>query len=199
MPDHCHCQLPAPYCVCQTATQFRPPLKIALLLHENEPQRPTNTSGLIRQLLPESECYIWQRKEPPEALIQLINDPSYQPWLLFPGDRPELAARVKPLTISPTRTPLFIVPDGTWKEVRKMVRKSPWLDQIPLLSFTPERKTRYDLRRNPDFDHLCTAETVAELLRLGQQPDVADALDNLLDRFLLHYKAWNQHLPLPQD
>lgn len=82
-----------------------------------------------------------------------------------------------------------MVPDGTWKEVRKIVRKSPWLDNLPLLAFDPQKPSRYDLRRNPDADHLCTAETIIELLKLADEPAVAASLDNAFDLFLSGYKA----------
>ena len=92
------------------------------------------------------------------------------------------------MTITKGRSTLIIVPDGTWKEVRKVVRKSPWLDQLPLLAFDPQTPSRYDLRRNPDADHLCTAETVIELLKLCKEPTPAAQLTHAFDSFLTNYK-----------
>lgn len=194
------CGLPETYCACSGTFNDVPPLQIALLLHENEPERPSNTSRLIAQLLPDiTHTFIWQRTEPPEALIDLLNDQRYQPWLLFPADRPELQPRATRYQSSTGKTPLIVVPDGTWKEVRKIVRKSPWLNDLPLLAFDPDRRTRYTLRRNPDDNHLCTAETVAEVLRLADANSAANALDQLLNRFLIHYNAWKCNHPIPDD
>lgn len=193
------CALPETYCACSNETISSLPVRFALLLHENEPGRPSNTSRLITQLFPDSCSFTWQRKEPPQALIDMIQSEQYQPWLLFPADRPDLTERLRPYESASERTPLIIVPDGTWKEVRKMVRKSPWLDPIPLLALNPTAPTRYTLRRNPDANHLCTAETVAEVLRVVNAPKAADLLDQRLDRFLLHYQAWKcNHPPIEQ-
>lgn len=166
-------------------------MKWALLLHENEPDRVSNTSRLISQVLPECETFIWQRKEPPAKLLSLLQNEQYQPWLLFPADRPELVSRAKTLEET-QKTPLIIIPDGTWKEVRKIVRKSPWLDEVPLLSFSPEKPSRYDLRRNPDANHLCTAEIAAELLEQSGNPVAAMHMNNALDLFLKEYRQWQR-------
>ncbi|MCP4597232.1 tRNA-uridine aminocarboxypropyltransferase, partial [Neptuniibacter sp.] len=158
--------------------------------HENEPQRPTTTSKIIQKVLPETETYIWQRKEPPQQLIEKIKDKETDAWLLFPADRPDLISRKKNFCgVNPGRNALIIIPDGTWKEVRKIVRKSPWLDQLPLLAFDPQTPSRYDLRRNPDADHLCTAETVVELLKLNNELNSAIELDRTVDLFIDGYKT----------
>lgn len=195
MPDiRCNgCGLSQDWCCCSQITSFTSQLEIALLLHENEAARPTTTSRIIQQMLSNCQTYTWHRKEPPIELLERINAPDTDTWLLFPADRPELVSRSKPFDPPASQKALIIVPDGTWKEVRKIVRKSPWLGQLPLLAFNPEQPSRYDLRRNPDSDHLCTAETVAELLRLNGENDCALEMDNTLDRFIEAYKASKRH------
>lgn len=161
-------------------------------MHENESERPTTTSYLIRKLLPETQIYIWQRKQPPEALLQQLNSADIDAWLLFPADRAELKPRQQPFSAGAShhgKKQLIIVPDGTWKEVRKIVRKSPWLDKLPLLAFDPSEPSIYDLRRNPDADHLCTAETVAQVLKLNHEYPAADALLTGLQLFIAQYKS----------
>lgn len=159
-------------------------------MHENEPERPTTTSCLIRKLLPATQTYIWQRKQPPADLIEQIDSSDIQAWLLFPADREDLKQRQQAFNPDNNRgkQQLIIVPDGTWKEVRKLVRKSPWLDTLPLLAFDPSEPSIYDLRRNPDADHLCTAETVVQLLYLNNERAAADALLDGLKHFIAAYK-----------
>lgn len=164
---HClDCGIAYKWCCCSQISSKESNVKVVLLLHENEPSRPTSTSKIILKTLPNAENYIWKRNEFPSTLIEQINDKDTDAWLLFPADRPELKARQQAINIDHQRNTLIIVPDGTWKEVRKIVRKSPWLADLPLLAFDPQTPSRYDLRRNPDLDHLCTAETVIELLKL---------------------------------
>ncbi|MBY4676659.1 tRNA-uridine aminocarboxypropyltransferase [Marinobacterium arenosum] len=192
------CGLATDYCVCRWARPHQTQARLALLLHPNEPARPSNTARLIRQVLPDSSWHLWARKQPPAELLQRLKQPHIQPWLIFPADRPELAERAHPWQPPAAgKTALFILPDGTWKEVRKLLRQSPWLDDIPILAFDPPQRSRYTLRRNPDADHLCTAEVATALLQLTGEPGAANDLDRLLDRFLSHYHAWQHHQPVP--
>lgn len=187
--DNCSgCGLTSNWCCCSLSTPTHSHVQIALLLHENEPARPTTTSEIILNTLLNTQAYLWKRNDPPMALIQQIADKNTDTWLLFPADRPDLKSRQQPIKQDSTRKTLIIVPDGTWKEVRKIVRKSPWLDHLPLLAFDPQTPSKYDLRRNPDADHLCTAETVIELLTLCNEPHPAAQLTRAFDAFITHYK-----------
>jgi len=190
------CGLAGSYCCCSLITPQSSELEFALLLHENESARATTTSKIIQKVLPDISTYIWQRKNPPQALIDRINNKNTDTWLLFPADRPELVDRKKKFnnTIQ-SQKKLIIIPDGTWKEVRKIVRKSPWLSDLPLLAFDPETPSRYDLRRNPDSNHLCTAETVTELLKLNGEKAAAEELDRTFETFISQYKRSKQNLP----
>lgn len=163
------------------------------MLHENEPARQTTTSRIIKKAIPNTKTFIWKRTEEPKALIELLNKNDGNAWLLFPADRPNLVERKKTLRPSKQQKTIIIVPDGTWKEVRKIVRKSPWLDRLPLLAFDPQTPSRYDLRRNPDADHLCTAETVIELFKLCDEDTAAKNLEHAFDHFLENYKRSKQN------
>jgi len=85
------------------------------------------------------------------------------------------------------RRPLFVLLDGTWAEARKMFRKSPSLDHLPVLSLQPEQLSRYRLRRSHRDDHLCTAEVAALCLHLAGDHPAAQTLEAYLDVFTHHY------------
>lgn len=187
------CGLISNWCCCSQSTPTTSRVKLALLLHESEPSRPTTTSKIILNTIQNTQAYLWKRNEPPLELIQQIEDKNTDAWLLFPADREELKVRQQEIKLNTGHETLIIVPDGTWKEVRKIVRKSPWLDQLPLLAFDPKTPSRYDLRRNPDPDHLCTAETVIELLKLCDELSPATQLTQAFDAFITHYKQSKRH------
>ncbi len=58
-------------------------------------------------------------------------------------------------------------------KARKMFRKSPYLDHLPVLSLQPEQLSRYRLRRSRREDHLCTSEVAALCLALAGEPHAA--------------------------
>ena len=183
------CGLETTWCCCNQITPHRCGVSIVLLLNENEPARPTTTSRIIQKALPETQTFIWQRTSQPDALLKQIETPNTDAWLLFPADRPEMKKRVREFSRTDRKNTLIIVPDGTWKEVRKIVRKSPWLEQLPILALAPQKPTQYTLRRNAHPGQLCSAEALSEALIQIGEAKAGQTLHNAFDLFM---GAFNQ-------
>lgn len=94
---------------------------------------------------------------------------------------------VSEVRLEPGKRPLFILLDATWSEARKMFRKSPYLEHLPVLSLQPEQLSRYKLRRSKRDDHFCTAEVAALCLELADDQAASEVLDAYLDVFSTHY------------
>jgi hypothetical protein len=77
-----------------------------------------------------------------------------------------------------------------------MFRKSPYLDQLPVLSLAPEQVSRYRLRRSRRDDHFCTCEVAALCLALADEPLAARTLEAYLDVFTHHYLQARQQQPV---
>ncbi|MGH1463420.1 MAG: tRNA-uridine aminocarboxypropyltransferase [Neptuniibacter sp.] len=178
------CGLTEKWCCCSQIIPTHSSISFALVLNENEPSRPTTTSKIVQKALLNTQTIIWQRAHEPSSLLKQINSPDTEAWLLFPADRTELLSRQKPFNPTTNKKTLIIVPDGTWKEVRKIVRKSPWLDQLPIIAFKSEHKTRYTLRRNKQNGQLCTAEAVSELLQQKGDIQAAQTLEKAFNQFM---------------
>ncbi len=180
---------------------------VCLLMADIEPLKPSNTGWLVADVVAETFAFGWSRTEVDPALLALLADPQWQPYVVFPGEQ-VAAGRVVTDTLltrhdthtaasaSPKR-PLFVLLDGTWPEARKMFRKSPYLDQLPMLSLQPDALSRYQLRRSSRDEHVCTSEIAALCLALAGEAQAADALEAWQDVFTNRYlKAKNQ---LPVD
>jgi DTW domain-containing protein YfiP len=122
-------------------------------------------------------------------LPALLSDPQWQPYLVFPGEYAAPERVVSTVELETGKRPLFVLLDATWSEARKMFRKSPYLDSLPVLSLQPEQLSRYRLRRSKRDDHLCTAEVAALCLELAGDLGAGEALDAYLDVFSQHYLA----------
>jgi DTW domain-containing protein YfiP len=125
-----------------------------------------------------------------------LNDPQWQPYVVFPREFANDGRVVHEVTHTPHKRPLFILLDGTWDEARKMFRKSPYLQTFPVLSLQPEQLSRYKLRRAQTEAHLCTAEVGALCLDLAQDTQAAQALNAYFDVFTEHYLKAKQQLPV---
>jgi len=137
------------------------------------------------------------------GLQALLQDPQWQPYLVFPGEfvePPERVIHALPEAQADSgQRPLFILLDATWSEARKMFRKSPYLDRFPVLSLLPEQLSRYRLRRSKRDDHLCTAEVAALCLGLAGDEQAAAALDAYLDVFAERYLAAKRHIAVDEQ
>lgn len=193
-----HCQLPVLNCLCLYQVKAESDARVWLLTHRMEHFKPTNTGRLIRDVLPTTQVFTWYRTAPDAQLAALLADPRYAPFVVFPDDQPDYADRVVDIEAvhaakHEARTPVFIILDGTWRQARRMFRKSPYLDTLPVLPLRTERETRYRLRKPASKAHLCTAEVAIELLRQGGDMVAADVLDDYFEVFNDSYAASRLH------
>jgi DTW domain-containing protein YfiP len=161
-----------------------------------EPLKPSNTGWLIADVVADTFAFGWARTEVAPELLALLNDPQWQAYVVFPAEFADDARVVHEVTHKGHKRPLFILLDGTWDEARKMFRKSPYLQNFPVLSLQPEQLSRYKLRRAQSEAHLCTAEVGALCLGLANDSQAAEALSAYLEVFTEHYLKAKQQLPV---
>ena len=176
-------------CICQHIPTLESSVTIALLTHENELRRDTNTGKLLQQTLPNCCSYIWQRKEAPADLMVLLNDDEIQAMLLFPSEQSIDVTEITANHDAAAKRVLFIILDGTWQEAKKMMNKSPWLQTIPQVHLTPDLDSAYTLRRNQDAGHLCTCEVGSLLLSQLGETEQAQQLNQYFHHYLKVFQA----------
>ncbi|MBM7059809.1 DTW domain-containing protein [Pseudomonas sp. UL073] len=190
------CRVQVDYCLCAWRPQVPSRAGVCLVMHDVEALKPSNTGWLIADVVPRTSAFGWSRTTVDPRLLALLADPQWQPYVVFPGEYAAPSRVVDEVRVEEGRRPLFILLDATWTEARKMFRKSPYLDGLPVLSLQPEQLSRYRLRRSKRDEHLCTAEVAALCLELGGDAEAAAALDAYLDVFSLHYLSAKRRLPL---
>lgn len=191
------CRLLPSYCMCELRPRVQADAGVCLLMHDVEPLKPSNTGWLIADLLPDTFAFGWSRTEVAPALLQLLADPQWQPYVVFPGEYVEPQRVLHSLPTEQTAgKPLFILLDATWSEARKMFRKSPYLEGFPVLSLQPEQLSRYRLRRSKYAEHLCTAEVAGLCLELAGAPRAAAVVEAYLEVFTERYIAAKRAWPL---
>ncbi|WP_213574810.1 tRNA-uridine aminocarboxypropyltransferase [Stutzerimonas kunmingensis] len=187
------CRVPFSHCLCPWLPTIESDCGVCLLMHDIEPLKPSNTGWLIADVVRDTFAFTWQRTGVDPRLLALLADPQWQPLVIFPGEYAESRRVVEQVERENAKRPLFILLDATWTEARKMFRKSPYLDGLPVLSLRPEALSRYRLRRSTRSDHLCTAEVAALCLDLAGDSAAANTLDALLDVFTEHYLGAKYH------
>jgi DTW domain-containing protein len=197
------CRLIPSHCVCALRPTVQARAGVCLIMGDIEALKPSNTGWLIADLVSDTFAFGWSRTAVDPGLLAVLADPRWQPYLVFPAEYAEPARVVQavaPAEVAPgspgDKRPLFVLLDGTWAEARKMFRKSPYLDRLPVLSLHPEQVSSYRLRRSSNEQHFCTAEVAALCLALAGEEHVADTLTAWLDVFSAHYLSAKRNLPL---
>ncbi|QNP47525.1 tRNA-uridine aminocarboxypropyltransferase [Diaphorobacter aerolatus] len=203
------CRLRPSHCTCDS--EVRQPgtrAGICLLMHDAEPIKPSNTGWLIADVVPDTFAFGWSRIDADAGLLELLRDPRWQPFVVFPAEYVTEPRRVvhdvqagmdsfAACAAPHDRRPLFILLDGTWSQARKMYHKCPYLDGFPVLSLQPDQVSAYRLRRSHRGDHFCTSEVAALCLELSGDEGASRVLSAWLDVFSHHYEqARNQRPPL---
>lgn len=190
------CRLILSHCFCNLRPVVQTKAGMCLIMSQDEALKPSNTGWLIADVVPDTWAFEWARTEVDAALLKLLADPQWQPYVVFPATfvAPERvnsellpAPEAQTNSSAPNKRPLFILLDATWSEARKIFRKSPYLESLPVLSLQPEHLSRYRLRRSTNLAHLCTAEVAALCLALADEHRAADTLDAYLDVYTDHY------------
>ncbi len=198
------CRLIASHCVCALRPQAHTRAGVCLIMGDIEALKPSNTGWLVADIVADTHAFGWSRTAVDPALLALLADPQWQPYVVFPGEfvPPERVVTEIPFTTEADtnghgRKPLFVLLDGTWSEARKMFRKSPYLDALPVLSLEPEQVvSNYRLRRSSRESHFCTSEVASLCLALAGETHAANTLASWLDVFTTHYLSAKRGIPL---
>jgi len=201
------CRLIASHCLCAWRPQTPTRAGVCLIMGDIEALKPSNTGWLVADVVADTWAFGWSRTEVDPGLLALLADPQWQPYLVFPGEfvPPErVVTELRPPDAKQARAgdpkPLFVLLDGTWSEARKMFRKSPYLDHLPVLSLHPEEVvSNYRLRRSFRESHFCTSEVAALCLALAGENHAALTLAAWLDVFTTHYLSIKRSAPLNLD
>ncbi len=202
------CRLVLSHCLCAVRPQLATRAGVCLIMADIEALKPSNTGWLIADVVPDTAAFGWARTEVDPALLAMLADPQWQPFVVFPGEfvaggrvvNTVQSAAEPFMPGQPTKRPLFILLDATWPEARKMFRKSPYLDHLPVLSLQLDQISRYKLRRskrlNQEQSHFCTSEVAAMCLDLAGEALAAQTLEAYLDVFTHHYLQAKHQLPV---
>lgn len=157
-----------------------------VLQHPTEARHPLNTArlavlGLQNAELRVGECFPELEEMMGRAGDAILLFPSSEkaaacpaaaapvvgaPWGLMPGQpQPEGAelAGEGPSRVSPT---LLIVPDGTWRQARRIVQANPILETLRRLSLPEGEPSRYRVRKARETAAVSTLEAIVRALSM---------------------------------
>jgi len=175
------CRMHEADCLCAAIPRLDLGTRIVVVMHRREASKPTATARLALMALPNSELAIHGHDD---ARVDLrhLHDAGRRVLALFPADdaRPLdaalLAADPRPVTL--------VVPDGSWRQASKAVRRIPGLAEAERVTLPAGAPSGYRLRREPKVGGLATFEAIARALGILESPAVEATLTALLERMV---------------
>lgn len=184
------CRIQVQHCICNLAPELYSDAGFLLLFYDDEILKPSNSGKLIADLIDNTFAYIWQRTEVNPEIVEILEDDQWFPVVVFPSEYAEPGRKLfqDELTVPKNKKPLFVMLDGTWREAKKMFRKSPYLESLPVLSITPVNLSTFQIRKSVREYQLATAEVAACALACAGESKNARVLNAWFELFNYRYQ-----------
>jgi DTW domain-containing protein YfiP len=156
------------------------------------------TGRFSHLILKNSEVIVDLSFENNQRLQEILKDPLYDTFLLYPG-RKTIDLGTDELKLKLTRVPQFLLIDGTWPCAKKMMKLTPSLHSLPRVSFHNQRISEFKVKHQPLPGCLSTVESLHQVLtdlnRMGLE-NTDSKHENLMEVF--HYTV-DQQLELARN
>lgn len=165
-------------CICAHIPTLHLKTKVIVMMHHREWKRPTASAPLFAAADPKAEIRLRGLPNEPTCEAGLVH-PNRRTLVLFPKENAQvlcdslLAEDPRPITL--------VVPDGSWRQASKVVRREPALTQAQCVTLPDLGPSRYKLRREPKPGGLSTFEAIARALKIIEGPKVYHQLETLFD------------------
>jgi DTW domain-containing protein YfiP len=157
-------------CLCGSIEPFSTRMRFVILMHAKEARtQRTGTARLAKLCLTNAELLIGTDFTLDERVNSLLQDPSYSPFVLYPG--PE-AVNFKTLgkdLLPEGKTLLVFVIDGTWACAKRLLNKSRNIRALPRLSFSRAYISQFAIKKQPGEHCVSTIEAIYYLSKEAQE------------------------------
>ncbi len=156
-------------CVCSLVTPARTALRLVMLSHWKEAGRSSNTGRLVWLAIDNLDLRFFNL---PDGTSEPLDDLDPDDCLLlFPDEE-----AVPITTVATSEATTLVVLDATWRQVRRMIRKTPLLRRMKKVRLPEGRPSEFAARRQFSPERLCTAEAVARALEALGEHEAASAV-----------------------
>jgi DTW domain-containing protein YfiP len=148
-------------CLCDLLPRIELSTRVCLVIHHRELSRSSNTGLIALRALINSEMRVRGEGREPLNLKDLLV-PQYRTLLLYPSD--DAAELTKSLVLQ-ERTPIqLIVPDGTWRQARKVRCRHHELKDVPRVKIGTPNDSTFQLRAQSRPEGMATLQAIARAL-----------------------------------
>jgi len=185
--SHCaQCGLRTPLCLCAQLPHVETTTRVWFVMHWRESSKPSNTARLAMRLLSNSTCIERGRTLDSAGVVERTLEPldPASCLLLYPSD--DALPLDEVLSGERAAALNLIVPDGTWGQTRRWVRRETWLAPVRRVRLSrASHLPGYRLRHAAGPNLYSTFEATAIALSVIHGWALGDTL-------LTHFEQWQQ-------
>ena len=168
------CERPLAGCLCGCIRPLDNAVPLLILQHPEEARQAKGTARLLQLCLRRCERQVGEAFPAPATGTPPL-------LLLYP---PEPGAPPPPAPPGTADPPRLVLLDGTWRQSRRLMRQSPWLQALPRLALTAQPPSRYAIRKAHAPHQLSSLEAAALALAQLQAALDTQPLWDALDAFV---------------
>jgi DTW domain-containing protein YfiP len=173
---------------------------VIFLQHPSERRKAIGTARIAHLALEGSSLWVEEEFSNDPRVQAVLEDPGNQCLLLYPGPESTLATQ---FSAEPRLKTVVFVLDGTWRITQQMLRRSPCLQGLPQIRFSPQHPSQYRIRKQPEPHCLSTVEAVSELLfQLEGDPRaqrILNPFQRMVERQIRIAEEWTERRKLALD
>ena len=163
-------------CVCDAVPRIDLRTKICLIIHHREVSRSSNTGLLAARALVNSEVRIRGEGRATLDLKDVLSS-RYRTFLFFPTND---AVELDKALVMQEHTPIqLIVPDGTWRQAKKIHSRHPELKDLQRVKISTPNHSTFQLRAQSRPEGMATLQAIAHGLAIIEGDWVAAQLMKL--------------------
>jgi DTW domain-containing protein YfiP len=170
------CRIHHLYCVCSQLKPFSIKTQVSIIVHVRELHLTSHTPHFLKLMLPgQLQTFLRGELNHPFASSTVLQRPG-QAMFLYPHEGAHDLSKGLPPQINPDDPFHLVVPDGSWTQARKVFRREPAMNSLPLVTLPETLVGNYQLRKAPRENWLSTYEAVAYALGYLEGEKVRDQL-----------------------
>ncbi len=180
------CYRPSSSCMCKYIKPIETQTRFVILMHPKEFRKTKNGTGHFTNLsLQNCELHVGIDFSNDTKINDILRDPNNVCYVVYPSTS-SINLNESGISKSSKNTVLFLI-DATWPCSKSMLLQSQNLDALEKVSFTHNKVSAFDFKKQPKDYCLSTMEStlcVLELLNDHQDENLdKEKLDNFLQPF----------------
>ena len=189
------CYRPKSSCMCKyIINPIETKTKFVILMHPKEFKKTKNGTGhLTNNSLENCELYVGIDFSSHKRVNQLLNDKSYSPYVLYPGEQ---SIKLNTQNLPKEKKSLIFIIDSTWPCSKKMLRLSKNLQSLQKISFEHDKLSQFKIKTQPNKYCLSTIESTLCIIELLNKQKIENIKSKEYQDFL---KPFNQMVDYQLD